>query len=244
VSVTGADFEISNVAAFSAFHLLSGSPPSYRSTYNIVTEVQDMDVTGVQAPVVAEAYLTALSDAFNTTSAAGTGVVIARFLDETGAAKAGVPASAFTINGAPPPQTPRFLDAARVAAPALNQTSDSGYVVFYDVPTGLVTLGATENSGTIVGAVAPVAATAVTLAEATVTAGGPVLPTNVSFTNDVIPVFTQRGCTGCHAGGGVGADLGNLALNAGANNIYKELTEEISIISTRPASTSRRRQRA
>ena len=229
VSVTGADFVIEGVAPFSVFHVLSGSPPNYRSTYNVATEVMDVDVTGLKAEVVAEAYLTALGTAFNVVSMPNTGLIIARAVDEAGAPKEGVPGSAFAVNGAPPPTAPRFLDATKLAAPALTATSASGYVVFYNVPTGLVTIGAATGGGfTVVGASAPTAATAVTLATLTVTEGGPVLPVNVSFANDVVPIFTARGCTACHSGNSPGADLGKLSLNTGDNSVYKELTEELS----------------
>lgn len=229
VSVTGAEFVIEGVAPFSAFHLLSGSPPDYRSTYNVATEVLDVDVSGLKAEVVAESYLAALAAAFNVVSAPNTGMIIARAVDEAGMPAEGVPASAFAVNGAPPTIAPRFLDANKTAAPALTETSASGYVVFYDVPTGLVTIGAAMGGGfTVVGASAPTAVTAVTLATLTVTPGGPVLPVNVSFSNDVVPIFSGRGCTACHSGNSPGADLGKLSLNGGDNPIYKELTEELS----------------
>ena len=229
ISVTGADFSIKGVAPFSVFHILAGSPPNYRSTYNTATEVKDVDVTGVKAQVVAEAYLAKLATGFNTMSTPNTGIIIARALDGTGKALAGVPAAAFTVNDVTPPKTARFLDATMNPAPALAATSASGYVVFYDVPIGLVKLGSAMGSGyTIVAASAPTAATAVTLASLTVTPGDPVLPKNVSFTGGVIPIFTKRGCSVCHSGNSPGADLGNLSLNTGANSIYKELTMEVS----------------
>jgi hypothetical protein len=229
ISVTGANFEITGVPPFSVFQLLSGAPPSYRSTYNIATEVQNMDVTGVQARVVAETYLSGLETAFNVTIVPGTGIVIARAVDEAGNPLAGVLDTAFSVNNAPPPAPPRFLDANLAPDPALTVTSASGYVVFYNIPEGLVTFGSAPNSGvTIVGATSPVAATAVTLAEVRVTPGGPVLPMNVSFSGDVVPIFSRRGCDNCHSGNAVGADLGDLTLNGSDNKIFAELTQEIS----------------
>lgn len=51
----------------------------------------------------------------------------------------------------------------------------------------------------------PMGAAQVTVAEATVTDDPPApLPTNVSFANDVFPMFTNRGCVGCHSGNGAG----------------------------------------
>ena len=65
-----------------------------------------------------------------------------------------------------------------------------------------------------------------TLADATVTAGAQVLPTNVSFVGSVFPIFSNRGCVACHSGGGIGKDLGGLHLDGGANLAYRELVEE------------------
>jgi hypothetical protein len=229
VSVTGADFDIAGVPPFSVFHLLAGAPPDYRNTYSNAIEVTSADVTGVQAAVVSEGYLGTLSAAFGVSPAAGTAIVIVRAVDEAGNPRAGVPGVAFTINGGQPPVPPRFLDDARAPEPGLSQTSASGYAVFYNVPPGLVAFGAAEGSGyTIAGASAPSSANTVTLADVKVTDGGPMLPTNVSFANDVIPIFEMRGCALCHSGNSPGADLGNLTLNGGLNKIHQELTQEIS----------------
>jgi len=160
----------------------------------------------------------------------GTGIVIGRAVDPNGQPKAGVPAAAFALDGANPPRPPRFLDDARAPDPALDSTSASGYVVLYDVPAGLVSIGSTDGSGmSITGASAPVAANAVTLVDLTVGGGGDVaVPTNVSFVDDVLPIFVKRGCEVCHSGSSPGADLGNLTLNGSANLIFKELTQEVS----------------
>ena len=52
------------------------------------------------------------------------------------------------------------------------------------------------------------------------------MPTNVSFSTQVFPIFSARGCVACHSGGGPGKDLGGLMLDGGANLAYKELTME------------------
>ena len=93
ISVTGADFEIQDVAPFSVFHILSGSPPNYRNTYNIATEVTDTDLSDVKAAVVEETWLAGLETAFGVSPAAGTGVLIGRVLDQGGNPRAGVEAS-------------------------------------------------------------------------------------------------------------------------------------------------------
>jgi len=229
ISVTGAEFEISGIAPHSVFQILAGAPPDYRNTYGDAVEVTDADVTGVQARVVSEAFLTQLVTAFGVTPAAGTGIVIGRTVDANGAPQSGVQGSAFQINDTTTPGTPYFLDDAMQPDVMLTATSASGYVVFYDVPPGLASFGAAPgNNITISSANAAVAATAVTLAELSVSSGELMLPTNVSFAMDVVPIFDKRGCTNCHSGNSIGADLGDLALNSGDNKVYKELTEELS----------------
>lgn len=227
VSVTGAQFTITGIAPFSVFHLLSGSPPDYRNTYNVATTVDDHDVTGVTAQVVKEQFVTAMTTAFAVTPTAGTGIVLAHATDMAGAAKAGVPAAAFALAGG---SGPYFLDANKQPAPGVTSTTASGWIVFFNVPAGLASLAAAPGANyAIVAADAPVAAATVTLVDLTVTDGAAMPPpTNVSFSADVIPVFDRRGCANCHSGNGVGRDLGGLTLDGSANLIHRELTEEIS----------------
>jgi hypothetical protein len=227
VSTTGADFTIEGIPPFSAFHILAGSPPDYRSTYNMSTTVEDEDVDGVTVLVVSEAYVTRLLTAFAITPQPGTGIVIARAIDTAGAGKAGVPAEAFALDAAA--RGPYFLDMAKSPAPAADATTSSGWLVFFDVAPGLVTPSAAAGSGySISGAAAPVAQNVVTLAEVVVSEGPPPAPTNVSFAGDVFPIFARRGCQTCHSGNGIGRDLGNLTLDGSTNLVHRELTEEIS----------------
>ena len=60
------------------------------------------------------------------------------------------------------------------------------------------------------------------------TDGAIVIPTGVSFSQDITPNFERRGCVICHSGSRIGKDLGGLHLNGEANKMYKELVEEIS----------------
>lgn len=229
ITVTGADFTISGVAPFSVFQILSGAPPDYRNTYNIATEVEDADVSGVEASVVSEAFVADLQNELGVTPAAGTGIVLGRVIDDAGMPRAGIDGGVFQLNDADPPTGPHFLDAQKVPDAALGETSGSGWVVFFDVPAGLVSFSAAAGSGyTVVAAQSPVAANVVTLADITVSDGELMLPTNVSFGGDVVPIFAKRGCEVCHSGNSIGADLGDLALNGGNSKIHRELTEEIS----------------
>jgi hypothetical protein len=53
-----------------------------------------------------------------------------------------------------------------------------------------------------------------------------VLPTNVSFATQIVPLFETRGCVACHSGNGPGKDLGGLQLDGGIPKIYSELVQE------------------
>ncbi len=229
VSVTGADFVIDGVPPHSVFSLLVGSPPSHRSTYGAGIEVLEADVDGVIAEVLSETYLAGLTEAFGVDPSAAKGLLVAQALDENGEPMAGVPAGAFAIDGSTF-LGPFFLDADRAAAPALTETSASGWVVFFDIDPGLVALAAAPDSGyTMAMSASPVAAAAVTLAVVEVVAGeNPLQPQNVSFSTDVLPIFDRRGCTACHSGGGIGKDLGGLMLDSGVNKTYSELVIEMS----------------
>jgi len=66
----------------------------------------------------------------------------------------------------------------------------------------------------------------VTIAEGKVARGAPILPSNVSFAAQVVPIFAARGCAVCHSGGGPGKDQAGLTLGGGDNLIYRELVEE------------------
>lgn len=228
VSVSGADFTISEVPPFSVFHILAGSPPDYRSTYNVATTVDDAAATGVELFVVREQYLADLASAFGATPALGTSAMIIRVVDEAGQPFAGLPGTVFDLPGTI--QGPYFLDADRNPAPQLSETSASGLVVLFEVQPGLTSFGALPDSGfNLTMADSPVAATAVTLADVTVGEDGePIQPTDVSFSEDIAPIFENRGCVFCHDGNGIGKDLGSLHLNGADEKMYKELAEEVS----------------
>jgi hypothetical protein len=209
---------------------LSSSPPDYRATYNQAVEVVNADVSGVTAKVVSEAYLTALEDGFAVTPPAATGILLAKVVDETGAAREGIGAELFQINGQAPAYGPYFLDENKDPAPGLNATSASGYVVFFGVEAGPISVSSPAGSNyTLTMPVSPSAGNTVTLAYITAYAGeAPPLPVDVSFVNDVAPIFEARNCYYCHGGGGGGKQDGGLSLQGSPNLIYSELVEEIS----------------
>jgi hypothetical protein len=227
ISVMGSAFSITGIPLFSVFFLYTGAPPTHRQTYNVATTVADRNLTGVQAMVASEAYLTELQTAFAVTPAAGTGIVIARLVDAAGAPREGLGAGFLRVNGAA--QTAYYLDADKQAAAVGTVTSTSGYVVFYDVAGPEVAITADMGASyTVTAPVSPVAANSVTLVDVTVEDGAQELPVNVSFAGDILPIFQRRGCQPCHSGNGIGRDLGDLTLDGAQQKIYQELTEEIS----------------
>src|SRR4029077_18754117 len=74
--------------------------------------------------------------------------------------------------------------------------------------------------------VPPRAAGGGTTPGAKVSDGALVLPVNVKFGAQIVPIFQARGCQACHSGNGPGKDLGGLTLDGSANLIYRELVEE------------------
>lgn len=224
ITAHGADFTITGIPENSAFQVLAGAPPTHRSTFSPAIVVTSSDLDGVQVPVVSEELLGTIASGFGVTPTAAKGVLFVRLVDGSGAPRAGVAGSDLVIGGGA--VGPKFLDANLAPQPNATSSSSSGWAVFFEVPTGVATLGQAVNATvTLEMASSPINAGVVTLAEARVVDGAPMLPTNVSLTNDVVPIFQARGCVACHAGGGAGKDLGGLNLGPG-DQIYKELVTE------------------
>jgi hypothetical protein len=224
VSAQGASFTITGIPENSAFQIFAGAPPTHRSTFSQAIVVQSSDVNGVKAPAVSEAYLTSLATGFNITPTAARGVLFVRLIDSNGVPKAGVAGANFPVSGGV--IGPKFLDANMMPSTATSSSS-SGYAVFFEVPPGVVSFAqAAAATVTVDMAVSPINAGSVTIADAKIIDGAPVLPTNVSFITSVYPIFTNRGCVACHSGGGPGKDLGGLHLDGGANLAYRELVTE------------------
>lgn len=225
VAISGAAFTITEVPENSAFQLLATAPPTHRSTFSPAIVVTDASVDGVRAPTVSQAFLDQLAAGFAVTPTAAKGILLVRLVDAAGQPRTGIAGSNLVIGGGA--IGPRFLDAALAPLPGATASTASGWAVFFEVPTGIVTLGQAANATvTLDMASSPVIAAGVTLASATVADGAPVLPTNVSFAASIYPIFTARGCVACHTGGGAGKDLGGLFLDGGANLAYRELVEE------------------
>lgn len=225
VSMTGAQFTVEGVAPFSTFHLLASSPPNYRSTYNVVVETADSNVSNLELAALHEDFVDSLYTEFALD--ADGGFLLAQLVDDSGAPRAGVPGDVFALDDAV--VGPYFLDEERQPDAELSQSSASGYALFFQVEPGLASLGAAPDSGwTMAMADSPVAARTATLATITVSEGALEVPSGVSFAQDVAPIFEERGCVLCHDGGGIGKDLGGLHLNGAAEKMFRELTQELS----------------
>jgi cytochrome c551/c552 len=166
-----------------------------------------------------------LASGFTVTPTAANGILLLHLVDGQGAAKSGVAGTNIVLAGATGATGPKFLDAQLAPSTATASTA-SGWVMFFEVPPGVVSLGQAVNAtATLAMPTSPVAAGAITIANVVVTDGAPpALPMNVSFAQTVFPIFTNRGCVACHSGNGPGRQLGGLMLDGSTNLAYKELT--------------------
>jgi len=234
VSTTGSDFQIGGIPENSAFQILAGAPPTHRSTFSTSVIVIDADLTGIKVQAVSETYLASLATAFGVTPTAAKGVLFVKLVNSAGLGQADVPASQILVGGGA--IGPKFLDADLTPQPNAMQSSASGYAVFFEVPTGVVSLGvAAAPTVTLEMATSPINAGVITIAEAKVTQGAPELPSGISFSQQIVPIFTSRGCVACHTGGGIGKDLGGLKLDGGDASIYRELVDEKPNLRVNPA---------
>lgn len=225
ITTQGSMFTITGVPEYSVFQILA-SATDYRPTFSEVIEVTNENLTGVEARVVKSSYIDGIAMAFGITPTAAKGIVIVKLVDAMGMPRAGIPANQLVLAGST--DGPYFLDAQGNAAVGAQMSTASGYAVWFEVLPGITEAGqAAQATITVDMATSPVAGGSVTLALATVTDGAPpMMPTNVSFSAQVLPIFTQRGCLACHGASGPGSDLGGLDLNGGANKVYGELVTE------------------
>jgi len=228
ITVEGSSFTLDGVPENSAFQILASVAPTHRGTYSPALEVTTDDVDGVKAYALSEQFLGTLASGFSITPSAAKGVLLLHLVDGAGNPKAGVSGSNLVLANVQGATGPKFLDDALRPVSSLTATSSSGWAVFFEVPTGVVSLGVAANATvTLQMATSPVGAGTVTIANVVVADGAPPpLPTNVSFSQTVFPIFTNRGCVACHSGNGPGRDLGGLTLDGSANLVYKELTQE------------------
>jgi hypothetical protein len=227
LEVQGSTFVLDRIPENSVFHLQAAVPPSHRATSSAI-EVTTEDRAGLTAPAVAETFLGQLAGAFGVTPATTRGVLLAQIVGDAGQPRSGIAAASFAIDGGAAIKGPYFLDAAMAPAPGTTATSASGWVVYFEIAPGLVGLRAASGAPvTFDMPVSPASAGVVTVARVRTIDGTFVPPKNVSFAQQVFPIFARRGCVACHAEGkDPGRELGNLTLNNDQNNVYNELTKE------------------
>jgi hypothetical protein len=232
VTISPPAFVLDGITPNSVFYARA-SADGHRASFSAAIVVADADVDNVSVRVVAETYLAQLATAFGVTPTAANGVLFAQMVDSSGAGVAGVPASAFApVAGA---RGPYFLDAQLDAAPTATATSSSGWVVYFEVPPGVTGLAASAAGGySIDMPTSPVAPATVTVATVHATAGTTTLPKNVSFANQVVPIFEKRGCAACHSGSGPGKDLAGLTLDGSQNLVFKNLMNPATTSTTYP----------
>jgi len=234
ITSQGASFTIAGIPENSAFQVLASAPPTHRATFSESVVVTDADLHDVEAMVVSEELVARLASGFGITPTAATGVLLLQLVDDAGEPAANVQGSNLVIAGGA--IGPRFLAPDLTPLPNATATTSSGWAVFFEVPTGVVTLAQAANATvTLDMPTSPIHPGAVTLAKAGVKNGAPVLPANVSFVRDIYPIFTYRGCVACHSGGGPGKDLGGLHLDGGSNLAYRELVLERPNVRVNPA---------
>jgi hypothetical protein len=225
ITVTGAAFTIAGVPENSTFQLLASVPPTHRATYSPTIAITTADLDGAKAYAVREQFLTTLATGFGVTPSAANGILLVELTDVNGP-RSGVAGTNLLLFNAGTPKGPYFLDANLAPATAATSSSASGWVVFFEVAPGVVSLGQAAT------ATVALDMPSATIGAATVTVGlvnvgsgpPPPLPTNVSFAQSILPIFQNRGCVNCHSGNGIGKDLGNLTLDGSSNKVYMELT--------------------
>lgn len=225
-ALAGSTFSIDGIPEGSSFQLLAAAPPLYRSTFSQTITVDDSDLDELSIPLVSESLLADLSTSFAIAPSPERGILLARVLGEDGTPRAGISATSFLLE-ASGASTPKFLSDAMLAAPSAVATTTSGWVVFFDVPPGVVSLTQSAISTVILEmATAPIEAATVTVAEIRARDGAPSMLRDVSFGRQIVPIFAARGCTACHSKGKSGDKIGGLNLTGPADKIYKELKED------------------
>ena len=227
VTVQGSSFNITGIPDNSSFVILASETPSYAPTYSPPIDVASSDLQGQFALTVSQSYLATLASGFGVTPSAGNGILMLQLVDGSGQPKAGIAGSNLVLAGAAGASGPYFLDGSMAPSTTATATSSTGWAVFFQVAPGAITLGQAANATvTLNMPTSPVDAGTVTVVRVTVTDGAPPPPPgNVSFANQVVPIFTKRGCVECHSGGGIGKNLGNLALDGGVNHVYSQLND-------------------
>jgi hypothetical protein len=227
VEVQAPTFALDGIPDNSVFHVQVSVPPSHHLTSSPL-EVKTSDVNGVEVSAVAEQLLSQVASSFGVTPSAMHGVLFAQVVDDAGQPRAGVTASSFVVDGGAATKGPFFLDANLAPALGATMTSASGWVVYFDLAAGVIGMRAAPTANvTLDMPVSPISAEVVTVARVRTTDGKFEPPKDVSYLNQVFPIFKKRGCEACHAAGnGPGRQQGDLTLNSDSALVYRELTIE------------------
>jgi hypothetical protein len=229
IAEQGAAFTITGVPENSAFQILA-TAPAHRPTFSEAVIVGTDDLRDVKVASVSDTFITNLAAGFQIMPSTTRGILLARVVTEAGAPKAGVAKANFVLDGSV--SGPFFLGDDRQPLPNATATSASGWVVWFEVTPGVAKLGIPGAATTTLDmAISPISAGTVTIAQIRAADGAPVMPQNISFENQIVPIFQPlaeggRGCAACHSGNGIGRDRGGLTLDGGNRLIYKELVTE------------------
>jgi hypothetical protein len=240
-SIIGTDYLLYS-PPYSAFHILAGAEPLYMLTVGAPVQVDGDALEDVPAETIRHAYISLLAGSFGITPAPGTAIVFAQAVNEYGIARADVSADLLELADAPTARGPYFLDDMLGPAPGQTRTGERGYFVLFDVPEGAATFATPVGSDYTITGTSPTYRDAVTIMKVEVADGGATPPPPgepppgeppppggvVSFSTDILPIFSRNGCTVCHSSGGEGYDQGGLNLVGAPADIHGELTVEVS----------------
>lgn len=208
------------------FVLLNVAVAGHVRTISPALLVGDESLSDALALAVSSDDAAAFESGFSVTASDGLGVVLGRTATEAGSGIPGV-ADVQVLPGTTDYEGPFFLGPGSVPAGAAETTADGGFV-FFNVSLGDVSVQASaadlvfETQGTVV--VDDVWSLVHVPGDGPGVGGSPTpTPTGTpgpqSFENDIVPIFSARGCTGsgCHRPPTTG---GGLRLNQSAAQIY------------------------
>jgi hypothetical protein len=161
--------------------------PTHETTISALLAVADEDVTNAIVEVVPPQLI---ADAYDTSRRLDreSGVIVSRLRDiADGAPMAGIAGDAFTIG-----ETTVFLDGEGAVSGDAPASTASGVALLLNVPAGLVELESALPEHYFDAPLARVESSGVTLVNIDVGLDPPPIPTNVSFENDVMPIFDDR----------------------------------------------------
>jgi hypothetical protein len=227
IEIHGTGFVLDQIPENSVFSVQAAVPPTHHATSTVIAMTEE-DLTGVVIPAIAEARLAQIATSFGVTPSPAGGVLFAQVVNEADLPRAGITAASFVVDGGATARGPFFLDANLGPAPGETMTSASGWVVYFDLSPGIVSMRAAPTANvTLDMPASPATAGVVTVAKVRTIDGKFIPPKNVSFGQQVMPIFKRRGCDACHAAGNApGRQQGDLTLNDDPALVYRELVME------------------